>query len=196
MACFNTILQMVDCDPSIHVFWVWLLLAVSAPFMKGVWITWVAVGMIATLAAVMLLSHFSERLPGQKWLNQLTLIVDQASPRPHPENYPLRFWSELWLRCLINTCMCTASVFIGTQLGVAEFWFPVVAFFTTFFVVSRLEEKVGMRLLYCWWILLAWCCLAYYWIDMENPAILIVALNANLAHLLTTHTEKINIKPH
>ncbi|PJF20091.1 hypothetical protein PSACC_00098 [Paramicrosporidium saccamoebae] len=62
MACLSTVIQMANRDPHVHVLRVWLLLAASAPFMKGTLKAWTAISTIVVLALAIFSTHFAERL--------------------------------------------------------------------------------------------------------------------------------------
>ncbi|PJF16670.1 hypothetical protein PSACC_03511 [Paramicrosporidium saccamoebae] len=189
MGCLSTAIQMARCDPRVHVLWVWLLLAASAPLMRGTWKAWTSLTLAASLAIVVILSHFHKRLPGQEWIKKLNSQVVRASPRPHPENYLLGFWQEFLLRLAVNLFTSGSLVLSDIQLGLAGLLIPTAAFFLTCFVASRFAEDRNERIAGFWWPVILWCTGWYCWNGYKDPETLIVLLNANLAHLLNlAHT--------
>lgn len=196
-ACLSTTLQMTKCDPTVHVLWVWLLLAASAPFMRDTWKVWVAGTMVILLVMMILLTRFAERLPGQNWISKFLLLMKYISPEPNAENRQMSFWGKLGLRCFANICTSITSVLATKQIGLGALVFPYASLCISLVVSIRIDGLKAAVFLISWWVLIAWCTLSACLLsDPMESETLILLMNANLAHLLVVCKEKDPSKTH
>jgi hypothetical protein len=177
-------------DPTVHMFWVWLLLAVSAPFMRGTWKVWVAATMVLLLILEILLTHFSKRLPGQEWIKKLVALAEYISPAPNPKNRPLGLWRELLLRLLVNVLISGTAILAEVELGLTVLWFIGISVVASMFIGLRFDEDEAMGIVLGWCGLAFWCGVWYLINAQSDPEISLILTNSTLAHFLRTHTEK------
>jgi hypothetical protein len=198
MACLGTAIQMARCDFAAHLLWVWLLVAVSAPLMTGARKVWTSASMIVFLLAVLLLTRFVDRLPGQIWIKKITTFAENISPNAHPQNKQLGFWLELLLRCFTNIYTSAASVLVGEKFswGVA-LGIPYISYWIAWIIAVRLDGEWGpVAVLAGWCIIITWCSIFYVWVNGGDPETLVLLVTAMLAHLAATHKHKDSRKIH
>jgi hypothetical protein len=177
--------------PRLHIFWIWSVLLVHAPFFGTSWNLMATASFLLWLVIALLLSHFAESIPGQNSVRKVKSFVERLTPKVDPAARPFGAHKARLARCLPCFCAAILSASSEVENGYRELAAIFVLLGALFITCLRLEKTVKNALFVSGWFILGlWC---FLWSVLNHThrlgdsEILYLATEAVLANFATVY---------